>query len=90
LIGSTLGRVEPDLSPEQPAADLTAAVSHGQLGGRKTVITDEKLRRARTLIDGGLTVREAAVKVKVGKTALYTALKTGTGNGAAASKHALD
>ena len=34
----------------------------------------EKLRRARTLIAQGLTVREAAARIKVGKTVLYKAL----------------
>ena len=35
----------------------------------------EKLRRARELVDKGLTVREAAMRLKVGKTALYEALR---------------
>jgi transposase len=38
------------------------------------VITDEKLRRAKTLIAQGLTVREAATRIKVSKTTLYAAL----------------
>jgi hypothetical protein len=38
------------------------------------VVTADKLKRARTLIDGGLTVREAAARLKVGKTAPYEAL----------------
>ena len=38
------------------------------------MITAEKLERARTIIGKGLTVREAAVRIKVGKTALYEAL----------------
>jgi hypothetical protein len=37
-------------------------------------VADEKLRRARTLITQGLTVREAAARIKVGKTTLYGAL----------------
>ena len=37
----------------------------------------EKLERARGLIAKGLTVREAATRMKVGKTALYEALTTG-------------
>jgi len=40
--------------------------------GRRTA--DEKFRRAQTLLAQGLTVREAAARIKVGKTALYTAL----------------
>ncbi len=40
----------------------------------KPAITEDKLRRAREHIAKGLTVREAAMRVKVGKTALYEAL----------------
>jgi len=46
----------------------------GRKGGRKPTVTEEKLRRAREHIAKGLTVREAAMRVKVGKTALYEAL----------------
>jgi hypothetical protein len=38
-------------------------------------VTSEKLKRARTIIAKGLTVREAATRLKVGKTALYDALR---------------
>ena len=41
---------------------------------RKLAVTDDKLRRAREHIAKGLTVREAAVCVKVSKTALYASL----------------
>jgi transposase len=37
-------------------------------------MNDEKLRRARALLELGLTVREAATRLKVGKTVLYAAL----------------
>jgi len=37
-------------------------------------MTDEKLRRAQPLVAQGLTVREAAARIKVGKTALSAAL----------------
>ena len=37
-------------------------------------MTDEKLRRAHMLFAQGLTVREVAARIKVGKTALYAAL----------------
>jgi predicted DNA-binding protein (UPF0251 family) len=39
------------------------------------VVTSEKLERARVIIARGLTVREAATRLKVGKTALYEALR---------------
>ena len=80
-----LGQFERDLIRERTRAGLVAAVSSGRRGGRKPVITDEKLHRARALIAGGLTVREAAARVKVGKTALYAALKTKAEGNAPAS-----
>ena len=38
------------------------------------MVTEDKLRRAKALLAQGLTVREAAARIKVGKTALYAAL----------------
>lgn len=40
------------------------------------MVTADKLKRAKALIAQGLSVREAAIQLKVGKTALYTALAT--------------
>ena len=56
-------------------AGLVAAATRGRKGGRKPVVTAEKLERARTIIAKGLTVRAAAVRLKVGKTVLYDALR---------------
>ena len=53
---------------------LKQLAARGRQGGRKPVMTDEKLRRAQTLLAQGLTVREAAARVKVGKTPLYAAV----------------
>ena len=69
-----LGQFERDLIRERTRAGLVAA-ARGRKGGRKPVVTAEKLERARTIIAKGLTVREAAVRLKVGKTALYDALR---------------
>ena len=55
-------------------AGLVAAAARGRMGGRKPVVTPDKLRRARALIAQGLNVREAAARLKLGKTALYEAL----------------
>src|SRR5215208_2703208 len=52
----------------------TAAAARGRRGGRKPVVTAEVLRKARVLTAQGLNVREAAARLKVGKTALYEAL----------------
>jgi DNA invertase Pin-like site-specific DNA recombinase len=54
---------------------LAAAAARGRKGGRKPVVTPEKLQRAKEHIANGLNVREAAARVKVGKTALYDALQ---------------
>lgn len=43
------------------------------------MVTPDKLARARTHLTAGLTVREAATRVKVSKTALYKALNGSAG-----------
>ena len=73
-IFGALGQFERDLIRERTRAGLEAAAVRGRQGGRKPVVTEEKLRRAQTLLTQGLTVREAAARVKVGKTALYATL----------------
>jgi DNA invertase Pin-like site-specific DNA recombinase len=70
-----LGQFERDLLRERTRAGLAAAEARGRKGGRRPVVTAEKLRRAREIIGKGLTVREAAMRIKVGKTALYEALR---------------
>lgn len=70
-----LGQFERDLIRERTRAGLDAAAARGRKGGRKPVITAEKLERARSLLTKGLTVRETALRLKVGKTALYDALR---------------
>ncbi len=72
---AALADFERDLIRERTRAGLAVAKARGRNGGRRPVVTPEKLARARELIEGkGLTVREAAGRVKVGKTALYRAL----------------
>ncbi len=70
-----LGQFERDLVGERTKAGLAAAAARGRKGGRKPVVTADKLRRAREHIAGGLNVREAAARLKIGKTALYAALQ---------------
>ncbi len=70
-----LGQFERDLIQERTRAGLAAAAARGRTGGRRPVITEDKLKRARGMITKGLTVREAATRLKVGKTALYAALR---------------
>ena len=70
-----LGEFERDLIRERTRAGLAAAVARGRKGGRKPVATPERIDRARVMISRGLTVREAAARLKIGKTALYAALR---------------
>ncbi len=73
-IFGALGQFERDLIRERTGAGLRAAAARGRKGGRPVSATPEKVARARVLIEGGLTVREAAARVRVGKSALYAAL----------------
>jgi DNA invertase Pin-like site-specific DNA recombinase len=74
-IFGALGQFERDLIRERTTAGLSAAAARGRKGGRPVTATQEKVTRARQLIASGLNVREAAARVKVGKSALYAALK---------------
>ena len=71
-----LGQFERDLIRERTKAGLTAAAARGRKGGRKPVVTVDKLQRAREHITNGLNVREAATRLRVSKTALYAALQS--------------
>ncbi|HFT7270751.1 TPA: recombinase family protein, partial [Pseudomonas aeruginosa] len=73
-----LGQFERDLIRERTKAGLTAAAARGRKGGRKPVVTADKLQRAQEHIANGLNVREAATRLKVSKTALYAALQGGS------------
>ncbi|MFW9595320.1 MAG: recombinase family protein [Macromonas sp.] len=70
-----LGQFERDLIRERTRAGLAAAAARGRKGGRKPVVTADKLQRAKAHMAQGLTVREAAARVKVSKTSLYVALQ---------------
>lgn len=70
-----LGQFERDLIRDRTKAGLAAAAARGRKGGRKPVITAEKLQKAREHMANGLNVREAAARIKIGKTALYAALQ---------------
>jgi len=73
-IFGALAQFERDLIRERTNAGLKAAEARGKKGGRKPVVTPDKLARAHAHLAAGLTVREAAARLKVGKTALYEAL----------------
>jgi len=73
-----LGQFEHDLIRERTRAGLTAAAARGRKGGRRPVISEEKLQRAKEYMAKGLTVRETAARLKIGKTTLYGALNAAT------------
>jgi DNA invertase Pin-like site-specific DNA recombinase len=75
-IFGSLAQFERDLIRERTQAGLSAARERGSKGGRRPVVTPDKLRKARAHIAAGLTVREAAARLKIGKTALYKALES--------------
>lgn len=77
-IFGALGQFERDLILERTKAGLTAAAARGRKGGRKPVVTADKLQRAKEHLANGLNVREAAARLKVSKTALYAALQDGS------------
>jgi DNA invertase Pin-like site-specific DNA recombinase len=79
---AALGEFERDLIRERTRAGLAAAAARGRKGGRRPVVTDDKLRRAHALLAQGLTVREAAGRLRIGKTALYEAMRDKEGQGA--------
>ena len=74
-IFGSLAQFERDLIRERTHAGLKAARERGRPGGRRPVVTPDKLRKARDHIASGPTVREAAARLKIGKTALYKALE---------------
>src|SRR5208283_4315113 len=84
---AALGQFERDLIQERTRAGLAAAAARGRKGGRKPVVVPDKLQRAKDMIAKGLTVREVATRLRIGKTALYEALRTSAGRQMPAESH---
>ena len=74
-IFGALGQFERDLLVERTRAGLAAAAARGRKGGRKPVLSTKLLESAQKLLGQGLSVREAAARLKLGKTTLYAALR---------------
>ena len=74
-IFGALGQFERELIRDRTGVGLAATVPHDRKGGRPVAATPDKVSRARRLMAQGLTVREAAAPVAIGKPALYAALK---------------
>jgi len=74
-IFAALADFERSLIRERTKAGLDAARVRGRKGGRRPVVTPVMLKKAQIMIDKGLTVREAAGALGIGKSALYEALR---------------
>ena len=64
-----LGQFERDLIRERTKAGLTAAAARGRKGGRKPVVTADKLQRARELVANGFECPRGRRTPQGGKTA---------------------
>ncbi len=72
---AAFAQFERDTISERTRAGLAAARARGREGGRRPVVTADVLAGAEKLMAAGLTVREAAARLRIGKSALYDALK---------------
>jgi DNA invertase Pin-like site-specific DNA recombinase len=71
-IFASIAEFEHQLIRERTQAGLQAARARGRLGGRRTVITEDKLAIARELLAGGNhTMAQIAATVGVGRATLY-------------------
>lgn len=76
-IFGALAEFERELIRERTMAGLTAARARGRSGGRRTVMTPEKLKVAREMLDdpdANHTVAKVAETIGVSRSALYRAL----------------
>lgn len=72
---AALSEFERNLIKERAKEGIASAKARRRKGGRRPVMTDQKLKKAKQLIDKGLTVREASATIGAGKSSLYEALK---------------
>lgn len=73
---AALAEFERELTRERTREGIRRAKEQGTPLGRRKALTPAKLKKARGHIATGLTVRDAAKLVGVGKTALYHALRS--------------
>src|SRR3546814_20056490 len=74
-IFGSLAQFERDLIRERTQAGLRAARERGSKGGRRPVVTPDKLRKARAHIAAGPNARAAAARIKTGNTPLSKQLQ---------------
>jgi DNA invertase Pin-like site-specific DNA recombinase len=72
---AAIAEFERDLISERTKDGLTAARARGRKGGRRPVLTPDKLATARTLVDGKQhTMQQIADVIGVSRASLYRAL----------------
>lgn len=77
-IMAAMAEMERDLVRERTTAALIVARSEGRIGGRKTVMTPERLAAARKLFASGMKGREIATAIGVSVPTLYRHLPAST------------
>ena len=77
-IMAAMAEMERDLVRERTTAALIVARNEGRIGGRKTVMTPERLQAARKLLASGMKGREIATVIGVSVPTLYRHLPAST------------
>lgn len=77
-IMAAMAEMERDLVRERTTAALIVARSEGRVGGRKTVMTPERIAAARRLLASGMKGREIAAAIGVSVPTLYRHLPAST------------
>ena len=68
---ASLAEMERELTVERTRAGLETARQHGRIGGRKRVMTDGKVKAARSLLASGLPPQDVAANLGVSVATLY-------------------
>ena len=76
MILKALASFKRDMILEQIHAGLRTAITSGKLLGRPPIIAPEKIKQARDLIAGGLSMAEAARRVGISRISLHRKLQS--------------
>ncbi len=77
LILAALAKMERELIRERTLAGIARAKAEGRLGGRKTVMSPQRIEIAARMLAEGRPVSEVARVLGVGRATLYRALPIG-------------
>lgn len=68
---ASLAQMERELTLERTKAGLVAAHKLGRVGGRRRIMTDSKIKSARTLLIGGHAPKDVAHDLGISIATLY-------------------